>query len=218
MVIRNIWCVGRNYSDHAAEMKAEVPKTPMIFLKAGSSASVNSNEIVLPFWTEDVHHEVELALKLSPYLHVLEAAVALDLTERKVQTAAKQSGGPWTLAKSFDGACAVSPFFMVKKLEEIADRRLRLWVNDELRQDGRTSQMIFGFATLLEHIKTYFPVCAGDLILTGTPAGVGPLLDGDTVKVEFEDEITHVWKVRKEKAPPEDAQRINAGFSASDTP
>lgn len=199
MVIRNIWCVGRNYRDHAKEMNAAVPTTPMIFLKAGSSASVNSTEIVLPFWVEEVHHEVEIALKISPYLHVVEAAVALDLTERKVQAAAKQKGEPWTLSKSFDGACPVSAFFMVRKFDDLADRRVRLWVNDELRQEGRTSDMIFGFEKLLEHVKTYFPICAGDLILTGTPAGVGPLRDGDTMKAEVEGEITHVWKVRQDK-------------------
>lgn len=205
MVIRNIWCVGRNYRDHAKEMNAPVPATPMIFLKAGSAASVNSTEIVLPWWAEEVHHEVEIALKLSPYLHVVEAAVALDLTERKLQAAAKQKGEPWTLSKSFDGACPVSAFFMVRKFDELADRRLRLWVNDELRQEGRTSDMIFGFEKLLEHVKTYFPICAGDLILTGTPAGVGPIRDGDTVKAEFEGEITHVWKVRQDKKPADPA-------------
>lgn len=203
MVIRNIWCVGRNYRDHAKEMNAAVPTSPMIFLKAGSSGSLNSTEIVLPWWTEDVHHEVEIALKLSPYLTVVEAAVALDLTERKVQTAAKAKGEPWTLAKSFDGACAVSAFFSLRKFEDLAGKRLKLWVNDELRQDGCPDDMIFGFEKLLEHIKTYFPLCAGDLVLTGTPAGVGPLKDGDVVKVQLEGEITHVWKVRQDKKPEE---------------
>lgn len=201
MVIRNIWCVGRNYRDHATEMKAEIPTEPMIFLKAGSTATVNSNEIHLPFWAEEVHHEVELALRLSPYMHVIEGAIALDLTERKQQALAKQKGQPWTLSKSFDGACPISPCFMIRKLDDFKDRSLKLWVNDELRQSGRTSDMIFGFEKLLEHIKTYFPVCPGDYILTGTPAGVGPLRDGDTVKVEFEDEITHIWKVIQDKEP-----------------
>ncbi|MBX3017851.1 MAG: fumarylacetoacetate hydrolase family protein [Bdellovibrionaceae bacterium] len=204
-MIRNIWCVGRNYRDHAKEMNAAVPSTPMIFLKAGSSASVNSTDIILPFWAEEIHHEVEIALKLSPYLHVVEAAVALDLTERKAQAAAKAKGEPWTLSKSFDGACAVSAFFMVKKFEDLADKKLRLWVNDELKQEGTTADMIFGFAEIVEHVKTYFPICAGDLILTGTPAGVGPLKDGDTVRAEFEGEITHIWKVRQDKKP-EDKQ------------
>lgn len=203
MVIRNIWCVGRNYHNHAAEMKAEVPSSPLVFLKAGSSATVNSNELILPYWVEEVHHEVEVALKLSPHMHVVEGAVALDLTERIRQTEAKKKGEPWTMAKSFDGACPVSPFFMLRKFEDISKLNLRLWVNDELKQSGNTKDMIFGFERIVEHIKTYFPVCAGDLILTGTPAGVGPIREGDTIKVELEGEITHIWKVSKEKPPAE---------------
>lgn len=201
MIIRNIWGVGRNYADHAKELGNAVPKEPLIFLKAGSSASVNSTEILLPYWATDVHHEVELALKFSSHLHVVEAAVALDLTERKLQSEAKKAGTPWTLAKSFSNACAVSAFFMVRKLEELKDLRLRLWVNDELRQDGRTSQMIFSLEQMIEYVKNHFPVCPGDLLLTGTPAGVGPLSAGDRVKAEIEGQISHIWTVKKE-APP----------------
>lgn len=201
MMIRNIWAVGRNYQDHAQEMKAEIPAEPLIFLKAGSSASVNSNQIEIPHWAQEVHHEVELALRLSSGLQVIEGAVALDLTERKLQSIAKQKGQPWTLSKSFSGACAVSAFFTLRKWEEMQDLRLRLWVNDELRQDGRTSQMIFNCETVMKYIFERFPVCGGDLILTGTPAGVGALNPGDKVKAEIEGQITHFWTVVKEKAP-----------------
>ena len=127
--------------------------------------------------------------------------MALDLTERKLQNAAKKAGLPWTLAKSFDGACAVSAFFNFHKLEELSDLRLRLWVNDELRQEGRTSQMVFRIPQLIEYVLGHYPVCAGDLLLTGTPAGVGRLQAGDRVKAEIEGQITHQWLVKKE-APP----------------
>lgn len=200
-MIRNIWAVGRNYQDHNLEMKSTAPSRPMIFLKAGSSATVHSNEIVLPHWVEEVHHEVELALKISQNLTVVEGAVALDLTERRVQSAAKKNGEPWTLCKSFDGACPISASFLIRKLEDVGDLRLRLWVNDELKQDGRTSQMIFNCSRILEDVKTYFPICPGDWILTGTPAGVGPLRHGDTVRAEIEGQITHIWKVTQEKKP-----------------
>jgi acylpyruvate hydrolase len=201
MIIRNIWAVGRNYADHAKELGNAVPSRPLVFLKAGSSASVNSTEIELPYWTEEVHHEVELALKFNSYLKVVEGAVALDLTERKEQTEAKKAGQPWTLAKSFHNACAVSAFFTVKNLDELKDVRIRLWINDELKQEGRTSQMIFPLETILDYVKLHFPVCPGDLLLTGTPAGVGPLKAGDRVKAEIEGLITHTWKIGKE-APP----------------
>ncbi len=195
MNIRNIWAVGRNYSDHVKELGNEVPTTPLIFLKAGSSATLNSTEITLPAWTEEVHHEVELILKFSSHLHIIEAGVALDLTERKKQTEAKAKGMPWTLAKSFDGACPVSSFFSVKKLEDLEKLQLRLWVNDELRQQGQISQMIFKIPDLVEYVLEHFPVCAGDLLLTGTPAGVAALQRGDVVKAEITDQISHTWKV-----------------------
>lgn len=201
MIIRNIWAVGRNYSDHAKELGNQVPSSPLFFLKAGSSATLNSNEIHLPYWTEEVHHEVELALKFGSHYQVVEAAIALDLTERNLQNKAKKEGTPWTTAKSFTNACALSSFFIFKKFENIRDIRLRLWVNDELRQEGRTSQMIFGFEELVEFAQKYFPICPGDILLTGTPAGVGPLRAGDRVKAEIEGELTHTWNVYQDKAP-----------------
>ena len=200
-MIRNIWAIGRNYADHAKELGNAIPTRPLIFLKAGSSATVNSTEIELPHWTVDVHHEVELALKFNSHLQIVEGAVALDLTERNFQNEAKKAGQPWTLAKSFHNACAVSSFFQVKKLEDLKDLRLRLWVNDELRQDGRTSQMIFPVDQILDYVNEHFPVCTGDLLLTGTPAGVGPLKEGDRVKAEIEGLITHSWTVRKQPPP-----------------
>jgi acylpyruvate hydrolase len=201
MLIRNIWAVGRNYEHHAKELGNPVPTTPFIFLKAGSSASVNSTEIVLPHFAQEIHHEVELALKFSSHLHVVEAAVALDLTDRPVQIEAKKLAHPWTLAKSFHNACAVSSFFRVKSLSDLQDLEIKLWVNDDLRQQGRTSEMIFGIDQLIEFVKIHFPVCPGDLLLTGTPKGVGPLRHGDVVKAQIHGQITHTWKVIQEPKP-----------------
>jgi acylpyruvate hydrolase len=195
MLIRNIWCIGRNYKLHAQELGNEVPIKPLIFLKAGSCATVNSNEIILPDWTTEVHHEVELALKFNSHLQVVEAAVALDLTERSLQAEAKKNGTPWTIAKSFHAACPVSSFFTVKNLNALSDLEINLWVNDEHRQHGKISDMIFGFDQIIEHVKEHFPVCPGDLLLTGTPAGVARLERGDKVKAEIKGEITHQWKV-----------------------
>lgn len=204
MLIRNIWAVGRNYADHAKELGNSVPSEPMIFLKAGSTASVNSTQIELPWWTTEVHHEVELALKVSQNYKLSEAAVALDLTERSLQQKAKQAGHPWTMAKSFTGACAVSAFFQVKHLEDLNDLPIKLWVNDELKQDGHVNQMIFNIPFLFEYIMDHFPVCPGDLILTGTPAGVGPMQHGDVLRAEITGQISHRWKVSKESPPKSD--------------
>jgi acylpyruvate hydrolase len=205
MMIRNIWAVGRNYADHAKELGNPVPDvqnhSPLIFLKAGSSATVNSSELELPYWTTEVHHEVELALKFSSQMRIMECAVALDLTERSLQNQAKKEGKPWTLAKSFTGACPVSAFFQIRNLKELEDLEMRLWVNDELRQETSLRQMIFKPSYLVDYVMEHFPVCAGDLLLTGTPAGVAALQDGDRVKAEIRGQITHNWRVQKELPP-----------------
>ena len=213
MIIRNIWAVGRNYQDHIREMNPN-PKAgstpsenPIIFLKAGSSASVNSNRILLPWWTTEVHHEVELALKLNPQLRVMEGAIALDLTERSLQKSAKEQGLPWTVAKSFDGACPVSAFFPFTKFQEAQDLEIKLWVNGELRQHGHTRQMIFKCEEILSYLLERFPLCPGDLILTGTPSGVGPLQDGDQVRAEIPGHLVHQWTVAREKQPEKKEQR-----------
>ncbi|MFN7826091.1 MAG: fumarylacetoacetate hydrolase family protein [Pseudobdellovibrionaceae bacterium] len=146
-----------------------------------------------------MNHEVYLAFKISNHLLVFYAAVALYLTERKRQAEAKKNGTPWTMAKSFDGACPVSAFFMVRKLEDLEKLTLRLTVNDVLKQEAPLSEMIFKPTHLLEYIKEHFPVCAGDLILTGTPEGVGPIQAGDVVRAEISGEISHTWKVIQAK-------------------
>jgi acylpyruvate hydrolase len=196
VIIRNIWAVGRNFADHAKEMNAEIPTKPMIFLKAGSCASVNSTEIVLPHWTEEVHHEVELALKFSPYMHIIDGAIALDLTERKLQTEAKKNGHPWTLSKSFSESCPVSASFSIKQLELLDKLSIKLWVNDELKQEGSFADWIFKPKDLIAYLMEHFPVCGGDLLLTGTPSGVGPLRRGDKVVAEIPGEIRHQWLVK----------------------
>lgn len=201
MVIRNIWAVGRNFADHAQEMQAPVPSEPLIFLKAGSSASVGSTEIWLPHWAEEVHYELELAVRYDTFMRVKEGALALDLTERTQQLKAKQEGLPWTLSKSFDEACPMTPPFLFSSLESLAKKTYRLWLNDELKQETRAELMVFSLDKLLDHIETYFPVCPGDFVLTGTPAGVGPLKAGDRVKVQLEGEITHIWTVFQHPKP-----------------
>lgn len=205
MIIRNIWGIGRNFSKHAQELSNPVPEAPIVFLKAGSCASVNSPEIRLPWWLGEVHHEVELAVKIGNNFQIIEGAVALDLTERALQNKAKKEGLPWTPAKSFPNACIVSSFFTLKNWEMVKDARISLWVNDELRQTAILDEMIFKLPQLVRHVVDFYPVCPGDLILTGTPAGVGPLQAGDHLKAQIEGHITHLWKVSKDAAPANEA-------------
>jgi acylpyruvate hydrolase len=192
-MIRNVWAVGRNYADHAKELGNKVPTEPMIFLKAGSCA-VFGAEINLPAWAHEIHHEVELAVQFGEDLSLVSYGVALDLTERKIQNHLKSNGQPWTLAKSFLNACPISKFTAIKSLEDLKKLPISLEVNGEERQKGSTSDMIFSLEKLVDFIKVHFPVCPGDLLLTGTPSGVGPLRRGDKVVAQL-GAIRHTWNV-----------------------
>lgn len=183
-MIRNIWAVGRNYADHAKELGNAVPQEPMIFLKAGSTAVENSADFKLPNWAHDIHHEVELALEFDADFNFKRGAIALDLTERTIQSELKSKGHPWTLAKSFTQSTPLSAWFNIAP-EEIQNLRLVLKVNGETRQDGQTQDMIFSAEILRKYVLERFPVCPGDLLLTGTPAGVGPVKPGDILEAEI---------------------------------
>lgn len=195
--IRNIWAVGRNYKKHAAELGNEVPDQPMIFLKSGSTLQPDLNEIIFPDWVKDVHHEVELALQFSEKMEIENAYLAIDFTERTLQSQLKQRGHPWTLAKSFPGASAISPPIPFQSLKDLTSLHFELYVNNELRQKGNTSDMIFDIHQLVSYVKAHFPVCPGDLLLTGTPEGVGSIQNKDILEVCCPLGVKHVWKVAK---------------------
>lgn len=192
--IRNIWAIGRNYADHAKELGNDVPKEPLIFLKAGSTATTATN-LQLPSWSVDVHHEVELAVRFGADLKVDAGAIALDLTERHFQSLLKAKGSPWTLAKSFKDSCPLSEFFPVSSLSELQDLEISLMVNNEIRQKARTSQMIFSLQQQIDYVLQHFPVCPGDLLLTGTPAGVAALKKGDRLRGELVGKISKEWSI-----------------------
>jgi len=196
MNIRNIWAIGRNYAEHAKELGNDIPTEPLIFLKAGSTAVLNTSEFLLPSWATDVHHEVELALLFDEHLKVHKAAVALDLTERTLQAKLKAKGSPWTLAKSFTNSCPLSDFFEVESLAELKNLDVTLTVNGSVRQRGNTSQMIFTLERQIEYVLGHFPVCPGDVLLTGTPSGVAALKHGDELVAEIQGKIQKHWRVR----------------------
>lgn len=193
MKIQNIWAVGRNYSDHAKEMGQAVPEEPMIFLKAGSCAI--EKEFHLPAFSKDVHHEAEIAIQFDQNLKVSAATLALDLTARDIQAELKSKKHPWTLAKSFRESCPIGPFFPITSLQELESLEFTLHVNGELRQTGRTREMVFGFSELIKYVLERFPVQPGDLLLTGTPAGVAALKPGDFAEGEIKNRMKVVWRV-----------------------
>jgi 2-keto-4-pentenoate hydratase/2-oxohepta-3-ene-1,7-dioic acid hydratase in catechol pathway len=184
-----IVCVGRNYADHAKEMGAALPEAPILFLKPPSALLLGGGIVRLPRWSQEVHHEVELVVRLGKggkdvgseeaARLVDAAAVGIDFTARDVQAEAKRRGEPWAVAKGWDGAAPVSSFVPVEDTGELADLELDLMVNGDPRQNGRTRDMIWPVPELLAFISTRFTLEPGDLVFTGTPAGVGPVCPGD---------------------------------------
>jgi len=178
---RNIWAVGRNYAEHAKEMKAEVPKSPMFFLKAGSCLTFD-DVIHLPKWSNDVHHELELAFLVDENLNYSHVTLAIDLTARDAQTEAKSKGQPWTQAKSFIGACPLGKWIPLSDVPDQKSFKFNLIKNGTTVQTGLYENMIFKPDTLLSHVKNFYPILPYDIILTGTPEGVGPVKSGDRLE------------------------------------
>jgi len=182
--------LGRNYADHAKELGNDVPETPLIFLKPSTSVIGSGDPIRLPPSSAEVHYEGELAAvigrparnvaRAEALEHVLAYTVANDVTARDQQ----RSDVQFTRAKGYDSFCPLGPW-MVTGLDP-ADLHLTTRVNGEVKQDGRTSQMIFDLARQIEFVSGVMTLLPGDVLLTGTPAGVGPIVAGDTVSVEIE--------------------------------
>lgn len=187
-----IICVGRNYARHAAEMKAEVPKRPVLFLKPASALVGHGGKVILPVLTNDVHHEVELVVAMgrggkdipaSEALHYVDGyAVGLDMTARDLQAAAKERGEPWAVAKGFDTFAPIGPLVAARKIPDPQRLTIRLAVNGELRQEGSTADMLFSVAEVIAYASGVFTLMAGDLIYTGTPEGVGAVRNGDVLE------------------------------------
>lgn len=182
--------IGKNYADHASEMDGEPPTEPLMFFKPNTSVIGPDDPIVLPEWSSEVHHEVELAAVIgkvtrdvspeSALPHVVGWTVANDVTARDKQ----RSDGQWARAKGFDTACPVGPWIVTGL--DVEDLELTTRVNGQVRQQARTSELIFDVAYLISFISEVTTLLPGDLVLTGTPSGVGPITAGDVVECEIE--------------------------------
>jgi 2-keto-4-pentenoate hydratase/2-oxohepta-3-ene-1,7-dioic acid hydratase in catechol pathway len=185
-----IVCVGRNYADHAAELGNELPTSPMLFFKPNTSVAGPGDPVTLPAWTEQVSYEAELAVVIGrmckdvPVERVPEVVfgytAANDLTGRDVQ----KTDGQWARAKGFDGACPLGPW--IETDLDTSALAVRSRVNGETKQDGNTRDMVFDVPFLVSYVSQAFTLLPGDVILTGTPAGVGIVDEGDRIEVEVE--------------------------------
>ncbi|WP_373186217.1 fumarylacetoacetate hydrolase family protein [Halopseudomonas sp.] len=194
--VGKVVCVGRNYAEHAKELNNPVPTEPLLFLKPSTAIVPLAESIVLNPSRGPVHYETEIALligsTLSGEVNEAEATaaiagvgLALDLTLRELQDQLKAKGHPWERAKAFDGACPLSVFIPATSAPQLDDIALQLRINGEVRQQGRSAQMITPIAILLQQISTVFTLLPGDVVITGTPAGVGILHAGDRLDLSI---------------------------------
>lgn len=184
-----IFCIGRNYPQHAEELNHEIPKEPVIFMKPKNALLQNNNPFYYPDFTVDIHYECELVLRVckngknirekyaSRYYDKI--SVGIDFTARDVQTALKEKGLPWEKAKAFDHSAVVGKMIDYRPGTDNGDVLFSLKKNDDVVQEGNSGGMLFNFNQILTHISRYFTVNIGDLIFTGTPAGVGRIQIGD---------------------------------------
>jgi 2-keto-4-pentenoate hydratase/2-oxohepta-3-ene-1,7-dioic acid hydratase in catechol pathway len=190
--IPKIICVGRNYTAHAREMGVEVKTEPLLFFKPPTAILQQGEDIPYPAYTSNLHHEVELGIVMAKegkeigaeevYEYVYGYLLALDLTLRDKQEEAKKGGWPWAICKGFDGSLPLSGMVKSNDLEAIQNMDIKLWINGQLRQSANTHEMIFSVQELINYISRFFTLEKGDLILTGTPAGVSPIKPGDVIE------------------------------------
>ncbi|TDR40352.1 fumarylpyruvate hydrolase [Tahibacter aquaticus] len=189
--VHRIYCVGRNYADHAKEMGAEVNRSqPTFFMKPADAVVTDGADVPYPSATADLHHEVEMVVALhsggrdiavaQALSHVFGYAVGLDLTRRDLQAAAKAKGMPWDIAKGFDASAPISAIRPLGEQHHPEHADLALLVNGEPRQRTDIAQMVFSVAEIIHELSKLYELAAGDLIFTGTPAGVAALQRGDT--------------------------------------
>ena len=183
--VRRIFCVGQNYADHAREMGGDPDRAPPFFFTKPADAVVPSGSTLpFPTRTADLHHEVELVVALGDGATVIGCAVGLDLTRRDLQAEAKKAGRPWDMAKGFDRS---APIGLLTLGAPPADAAIELTIDGDLRQRGRLSDMIWSVEEIIVELATYVELRPGDLIFTGTPAGVGPIRPGETVRGAIEE-------------------------------
>ncbi|QCR21199.1 fumarylacetoacetate hydrolase family protein [Pontibacter sp. SGAir0037] len=192
-----ILAIGRNYAEHIAELKNEVPDEPVIFFKPDTAILRNNEPFYYPEYSQDIHHEIELILRISREGKNIDAKFAskyydsiglgIDFTARDLQSKAKAKGLPWTLAKGFNGSAPVSEFLPLTDFPDLHNINFRLDVNGSTKQEGNSKMMLNTFDAIIAYISRFITLKTGDIVFTGTPAGVGPVKIGDRLEGYVED-------------------------------
>jgi 2-keto-4-pentenoate hydratase/2-oxohepta-3-ene-1,7-dioic acid hydratase in catechol pathway len=198
--VGKVVCVGRNYAAHARELNNPVPSEPVLFIKPNTSIARLAGSVVIPTHLGQCHFETEMSILIAQQLKpgcdeqqasqaIAGVGIALDLTLRDLQQQLKDKSLPWEKAKSFDGACPVSDFVAINRVGDLQDQQIQLYQNQQLRQQGNSADMLTPVLPLLVYISQFFTLLPGDILLTGTPAGVGPLAVGDQLQLSLSDLI-----------------------------
>lgn len=191
-----IICVGRNYAEHIEELANEKPENPVIFLKPDSAILIKKNPFVIPAFSNDIHYEVEVLVKICrlgkhinrkfAHKYYNEIGLGIDFTARDIQNKLKEKGLPWEKAKAFDGSAVIGQFYSKDKFD-LKNLSFKLLRNDDLVQDGNTSKMLWGIDELISYISQFFTLKIGDIIFTGTPVGVGKVNSKDILTGKLEE-------------------------------
>lgn len=190
---QNIFCIGRNYAEHAKELNNPIPTSPVVFIKPNSSLCFNGENLILPSQSKRVDHEVEIVLIIkktgknisvsNAHEYISHLGIGLDFTARDLQDKAKEKALPWSIAKGFDTFAAIGHFHVFDGDEtKLSNLKFNLSVNGEIRQTGNSQNMIFSIPQIISYLSTIFTLSPGDLIFTGTPEGVGVLKEGDKLE------------------------------------
>ena len=191
-----IIAIGRNYAEHIEELKNEKSADPVVFLKPDTALLKNNMPFYHPPFSDNIHHEVELVLKVSKegkyikkefaHRYFDEIGIGIDFTARDLQQKCKEKGLPWEIAKAFNGSAPIGSFLPLSEFADFNNINFHLDVNGQLRQKGNTAMMLFDFAVIIEYISQFFTLKKGDLIFTGTPAGVDKVNIGDKLEAYIE--------------------------------
>ncbi len=201
-----IICIGRNYKDHVKELNNTVPAEPVFFMKPDSAIINNNKPFFLPDFSEEMHHEVEIVLKISrlgknisekfAHRYYNEIGIGIDFTARDLQRKVIQQGNPWEISKAFDGAAPLGKFLKKSQLPDINSINFQLDINNKTVQKGNTKDLIFPFDKLIAYVSGFVTLKIGDLIFTGTPAGVGAVKIGDHLQASVEGNVLLDFYIR----------------------
>ena len=187
-----IICIGRNYIDHIKELSNQKPLNPVVFLKPDSSIIAKNQNFIIPSFSNEIHHEVELVIKINKvgkhidksfsHKYYDEIGLGIDFTARDIQSNLKEKGHPWEKSKAFDNSCMVGNFLKKEKIEDISKIEFSLKKNNEVVQSGCSNDMLWKIDELISYVSQYFTLKIGDLIFTGTPSGVSKVESGDILE------------------------------------